>query len=126
MGEAERALVERYQKALGAQEFSTARAFMRDDLRFEGPFDAFDNADDYLGALQRLWGIVRSTRPRHLSSDHDEVVALYEMETDTPAGTQLICEWYRVENGQIAWIRALFDTAPFAFLREEGSAPASG
>ena len=34
-------------------------------------------------------------------------------------GTQLICEWYGVEDGSIAWIRALFDTAPFAFLRAE-------
>ena len=51
-------------------------------------------------------------------------MVLYDMETTTPAGTQLICEWYGVDGGQIAWIRALFDTAPFAFLRE-GGAPAN-
>jgi len=42
---------------------------------------------------------------------------LYDMITSTPAGTQLVCEWYGVEGEQIAWIRAVFDTAPFAFLR---------
>jgi hypothetical protein len=47
-------------------------------------------------------------------------VVLYDMVTNTPAGTQLVCEWYGVENGKIAWIRALFDSAPFAFLRSEG------
>lgn len=45
------------------------------------------------------------------------MVVLYEMTSSTPAGTQLICEWFEVEGGKISWIRALFDTAPFAFLR---------
>jgi hypothetical protein len=29
-------------------------------------------------------------------------VALYEMITDTPAGTQLICEWYGLDGDRIA------------------------
>jgi len=68
-----------------------------------------------------LWSIVESVHLEHLSSAGDEVVVLYEMRTTTPAGTQLICEWYGVEDDKIAWIRALFDSAPFAFLRGESS-----
>lgn len=94
-----------------------ARDLLRDDLRFEGPFEEFDNADDYSKTVQGLWNIVESVDIRHLSSDGHEVVVLYDMMTNTPAGTQLICEWYGVEGGKIAWIRALFDSAPFAFLR---------
>jgi SnoaL-like domain len=112
-------VVAQYQKALGDGNFEAARALLRDDLRFKGPFDEFTSADDYLSAVRRLWGIVESVQPRHVSSAGDEVVVLYDMATKTPAGTQLICEWYRVEGDKIASIRALFDSAPFAFLRGE-------
>ncbi len=44
-----------------------------------------------------------------MSSDGDQVVVLYDMVTTTPAGTQLVCEWYRVDDDRIAWIRARFD-----------------
>jgi hypothetical protein len=35
------------------------------------------------------------------------------------SGTQPIVEWFGVEDDRIAWIRTIFDTAPFAFLRSE-------
>jgi hypothetical protein len=110
-------VIARYHQALVAKDFDGARALLRDDLRFTGPFESFDDADRYLEAIQKLWGIVESIDVRHLSASGAEVVALYDMATTTPAGTQLVCEWYGVEDGSIAWIRALFDTAPFAFLR---------
>ena len=113
-------VVTTYLNALRKQDFDAARAHLRDDLTFRGPFETLGSADDYVAAIQRLWGIVAGIEVKHISSDGDEVVVLYDMETKTPAGTQLICEWYGVEGDQIAWIRALFDTAPFAFLREGG------
>jgi hypothetical protein len=111
-------VIARYHEALAAGDFVAARSLLRDDLRFTGPFESFEDADSYLEAVQKLWGIVESIRVRHVSASGDEVVALYDMETRTPAGTQLVCEWYGVEGGEVAWIHALFDTAPFAFLRE--------
>lgn len=111
-------VVTAYHKALGDRDFDAARALLKDDLRFVGPFDTFDNADAYVETLRGLWNIVESVDIKHVSSRGQEVVALFEMVTTTPAGTQLVCEWYGVEAEQIAWIRALFDSAPFAFLRE--------
>jgi limonene-1,2-epoxide hydrolase len=110
-------VVAAYHEALVRRDFDAARSLLRTDLRFRGPFDEFDRADAYLAAVQGLWGIVEAIEVKHRSSAGDEVVVLYEMATRTPAGTQLVCEWFGVENGSIAWIRALFDTAPFAFLR---------
>ena len=110
-------VVAEYQKALGDGNFDAARRLLQDDLRFKGPFDEFTSADDYLKTVRGLWTIVESVDVEHVSSSGNEVVVLYEMATKTPAGTALICEWYSVEGGKIAWIRALFDSAPFAFLR---------
>jgi hypothetical protein len=113
-------VITRYHRALHDRDFEGARALLRDDLRFTGPFESFETADGYVEAIQKLWGIVESIDVRHLSAAGSEVVALYDMATRTPAGTQLVCEWYGVDDGAIAWIRALFDTAPFAFLRGDG------
>jgi hypothetical protein len=54
---------------------------------------------------------------KHVWADGDEVVVLYDMVTNTPAGTQLICEWSSIEGDKISSIRVVFDSAPFAFLR---------
>jgi hypothetical protein len=110
-------VVGRFHDALKHEDFDAARKLLKDDLRFTGPFESFDRADDYVEAIRKLWGIVESMEVRHVSSSGDEVVTLYDMVTRTPAGTQLVCEWYGVEGQTIAWIRAVFDSAPFAFLR---------
>jgi limonene-1,2-epoxide hydrolase len=114
-------VVSAYHAALGSRDLDGARKLLKHDLRFEGPFDKFDRADDYWTAITRLWGIVQRVDVHHRSASGDEVVTLYDMVTRTPAGTQLVCEWLGVEDGQIAWIRTLFDTAPFAFLRASQS-----
>jgi hypothetical protein len=110
-------VITRYHEAFGKRDFDAARRLLHDDLRFQGPFESFENADDYVAAIQKLFGIVKSIEIRHVSADGDQGVALYDMATWTPAGTQLVCEWYGVEGETIAWIRAVFDSAPFAFLR---------
>jgi hypothetical protein len=117
-------VVSRYIDALRGRDFEAARSLLGDDLRFRDPFETLDSADAYAAAIQRLWGIVASIDVKHSSSDGNEVVVLYDMETTTPPGMQLICEWYGVDGGKIAWIRALIDIGPFAFLRE-GGAPAN-
>lgn len=115
-------VVAAFHEALNARDFDAARALLRDDLQFKGPFDEFASADDYWRAITGLWNIVERIDIRHRSSSGDESVVLYDMVTRTPAGTQLVCEWFGVEGGRITWIRTIFDTAPFAFLRSQGNA----
>ena len=113
-------VISRYHEALGKRDFAGARELLKDDLRFEGPFESFARADDFVDAIEKLFGIVESIEVRHTSADGNQAVVLYDMVTSTPAGTQLVCEWYGVEGDRIASVRAVFDTAPFAFLRGGG------
>jgi hypothetical protein len=110
-------VVATYHRALAARDFDAARPLLHEDLRFSGPFDTFTRADDYWAAIMRLWGIVDRIDTLHQSSSEDQTVVIYDMVTTTPAGTQPVCEWFGVEAGRIVWIRTIFDTAPFAFLR---------
>jgi len=43
---------------------------------------------------------------------------IYDLHTNTPAGTSNIAEWARVKNGKIVEMHVLFDARPFAAMFE--------
>lgn len=107
-------IVTGYQKSLGAGDFAAARKFLHDDLLFVGPFETFQRPEPYLEALSKLHHIVERVEPKKMFVDGDDVCILYDMVTNTPAGTAFICEWYRVRGDRIGSIRTVFDARPFA------------
>ena len=109
-------IVESYRAALGRGDFANARNLMQDDMIFEGPLDTFNKADDYLEALKKLASIIQRIDLKKVFVDGDDVCVLYDMVTNTPAGTAFIAEWYQVKDGKIAALRAVFDARPFATL----------
>ena len=111
-----REIVERYQAALGKGDFATARTLMQDTMTFQGPLDTFNTADQYLESLKRLASIIQRIDLKKVFVDGDDVCVLYDMVTNTPAGTAFIAEWYQVSGGKIASLRAVFDARPFAPL----------
>jgi hypothetical protein len=109
-------VIESYREALGRGDFSTARQLMHDDMTFQGPLDTFTTADQYLEASKRLATIIQRIDVKKTFVDGDDVCVLYEMVTNTPAGTAFIAEWYQVRGGKIVALRAVFDARPFAAL----------
>src|SRR5213076_549108 len=107
-------IVMAYQKALGKGDMAGARTYLHDDLSFVGPFESFQRPEPYLEALGKLHHIVERVEPRRTFVDGDDVCVLYDMVTNTPAGTAFIAEWYQVKDGKIAALRAVFDGRPFA------------
>jgi hypothetical protein len=89
---------------------------MRDDMTFQGPLDTFNQADDYLNALKQLAAIIQRVDLKKVFVDGDDVCVLYDMVTNTPAGTAFIAEWYQVKGEKIAALHAVFDARPFAAL----------
>ena len=98
-------IVAAYQKALGKGDIAGA---------FVGPFESFHRPEPYLEALGKLHHIIERVEPKKTFVDGDDVCLLYDMVTNTPAGTAFICEWYRVRGERIGSIRAVFDARPFA------------
>lgn len=111
-------VVQRYQRAFGSGDLETARALLADDLHFEGPIDEFDKADDYFASVSRLHQIVEGVDVKKVLADEADVVTIYDMHTNTPAGTSKIAEWATVEGGKIVAIRVFFDARPFAAMFE--------
>jgi hypothetical protein len=83
-------IVERYKAAMGRGDFTAARELLHDDLAFYGPIDTFNRADDYIAASKRLANIIQRIDLKKVFVDGDDVCVLYDMVTNTPAGTAFI------------------------------------
>jgi ketosteroid isomerase-like protein len=108
-------LVDRYNQALASRDFGTARSLLADDLRFEGPIDQFDKADDYMKAISGLYGMVKGVKLQGTVAEQDQVAVFYVL--DTPVAQAPVAEWYTVRGGKITKLRAYFDARPFAAAR---------
>jgi len=109
-------IVETYQAALGRGDFAAARELLHDDLAFHGPIDTFNRADEYLAAIGRLANIIQRIDVKKVFAEGNDVCVLYDMVTNTPAGTAFIVEWYQVRGDKIGALRAVFDARPFAAM----------
>jgi ketosteroid isomerase-like protein len=105
-------VVRRYTEALDARDFSAARNFLADDLRFEGPIDRFDRADDFVTTISGLYGMVRGVEHQAIIAEGENVAWFYVL--NTPVANAPIAEWHTVRTGKIVQIRAYFDARPFA------------
>jgi limonene-1,2-epoxide hydrolase len=105
-------IVDRFMQALAARDFGGARRLLADDLRFDGPLDRFERADDYMQAIAGLYGMVRAVEHQTTVAQGDEVVVFYTL--DTPVAKAPVAEWYTVRGDKIGQLRAYFDARPFA------------
>jgi hypothetical protein len=109
-------IVQSFKQALGKGDVAAARKLLHDDLSFRGPIDTFDKPEPYLEALKALHPIVQRIDVKKIFVDGDDVCTLYDMVTNTAAGTAFIAEWMQVKGGKIASICTVFDARPFAAM----------
>jgi ketosteroid isomerase-like protein len=105
-------VVDQYNRALAARDFAAARALLAENLRFEGPIDRFQKADDYVKAITGLYGMVKGVEHQATITEGDNVAVFYLL--DTPMAKAPVAEWYTVRDGKITHLRAYFDARPFA------------
>jgi hypothetical protein len=105
-------VVHRYTAELDARDFSAARALLADDLRFDGPIDQFDRADDFIKTISGLYAMVSGVEHQAVLTEGDNVAWFYVLHT--PVANAPVAEWHTVRNDKIVQIRAYFDARPFA------------
>ncbi|MBV9175296.1 MAG: nuclear transport factor 2 family protein [Chloroflexi bacterium] len=105
-------VVRRYTEALDARDFSAARNFLADDLRFQGPIDQFERADDFVKTISGLYAMVQGVEHQAIIAEGENVAWFYVLKT--PVANAPVAEWHTVRDGKIVQIRAYFDAQPFA------------
>jgi hypothetical protein len=109
-------IAQQFLGAVGEKDFTGARALLHDDLDFRGPIDTFDNADDYIDALERLSQITRGADVQKVFVDGDDVCVIYDLHT--AVANSPVAEWQRISGDKIAAVRVFFDARPFAALAD--------
>jgi limonene-1,2-epoxide hydrolase len=105
-------VVDRYNRALEGRDFAAARSLLADNLRFEGPIDRFEKADDYIAAITQLYGMVKGVEHQKTIAGGEDVAVFYLL--DTPVAKAPVAEWYTVRSGKIVHLRTYFDARPFS------------
>ncbi len=105
-------VVGKYFRGLEDRDFAAARSLLADDMRFEGPIDTFERADDFMKSISGLFGMVRGVEHQATIAQGDEVAVFYLL--DTPVARAPVAEWHTVRGGKIVQVRAYFDARPFA------------
>lgn len=85
-------------------------------MSFKGPIDTFNNSKDYLKALERLATIVVEVKTKRTFVDGKDACFVYELVTNTPAGTVPCAEWIHSDQGKVKSIQVFFDARPFAAM----------
>ena len=113
-----RHVIETYHQAWTTGDFDTARRCLADDLDFKGSIDAFDRADDFVGALKGFQGMLRGVTLLRSCFEEDGAALLYDCDTATPAGVIRTAEFFATKHGKISEIRLVFDATALRQLMQ--------
>ena len=99
--------------------YHASAEYLDENLSFKGPIDTFSNSQDYLRALDRLAPIVVEVKTRRTFVDGKDACFVYDLVTNTPAGTVPCAEWIHSDHGKVKSIQVFFDARPFAAMFEQ-------
>jgi ketosteroid isomerase-like protein len=110
-------VVNGFYEATGKGETAALRAFVSEDVTFEGPLMRASGAREYLAMNEQLLGFHRNTAMLKQFESGSSVCSIYELTMATPAGgefTLTMADWIEVVGGKIASQRIYFDPREFA------------
>lgn len=102
-------IVKSYHNAWTCGHVDAARAYLADDLDFQGSMDTFHRADDFIAALTMFRKMLRGVNLIQSCFSENGAALLYDCDTATPAGVIRTAEFFTVADGKIKSIRLVFD-----------------
>ena len=80
------------------------------EITFAGPFGIAEGADAYLDGLRKFRARgVQTVEIRSVFQEGEEACVIYDLVTNSPAGTIPSAGWYHLRDGKIVSVRAFFD-----------------
>jgi len=93
-------------------DFATTRSLVHDTMIFVGPLATVHGGDEYVAGLAPLSAIVTEVKTRVTFVEGDDVCIIYDLVTNTPAGTIPTVGWYQIKQGKVSSLRVFFDPRP--------------
>jgi hypothetical protein len=97
-------------------DFAAAATYLAPDFSFESPLMRIENPSAYLASHAGFHPLI--TRLVVISElyGEGEATILFDLESETPVGTQRTAEHFRIAGGKIASIFTLFDATEWRAL----------
>ncbi|MCR4265908.1 YHS domain-containing protein [Nitratireductor sp. ZSWI3] len=109
-----RKIAETYHSRFYGGDTAGARRLLADhSFRFSGPSAEFDDADAFVRASGHAASSVKDVELRKVFADETHACIVFDLVVDHAVGRLPMVEWYRIANGRIAEVHAIFDIAPF-------------
>jgi len=101
-------------KALNEEDFTKARSYVNDDMRFEGVLGSRNGAEAYFKDMESMklkYDIIKAF------AEGEDVCLLYNL---TMSGLCIFgCGWYSLNNGKISTLKVVFDPRPILELQQK-------
>ena len=110
-------ILKKFYAAVVKKDIGAARGYLADDLVFEGLFETYWSANEYIAALTGLLQVTVRLDVKTIIAEGNDVAVFFELETKAPAeATVLVAEWHQFKNGKIMHVASAFDGRPYAAM----------
>jgi ketosteroid isomerase-like protein len=110
-------VLRKFYAAVAKRDLTAARGCLADNMVFEGLFETYRNADEYMKTFAGLLQITVRLEVKTIIGQGNEAAVFFELETKAPAEAQvLVAEWHQVKDGKIFHARSAFDGRPYAAM----------
>jgi SnoaL-like domain len=117
-----REIVRAYHEAWTSGDIAAAGQFLGEDFTTRAPVGSYDSKDAYLTGLSRFRGFVTGLDLISELYGDGEAMLLYDVHTDTPAGTLRTAEYFKLRGDRIASTLLVFDATEWkAMLARQGA-----
>jgi hypothetical protein len=117
-----REIVRAYHDAWTGGDIAAAGEYLAEDFTTRAPVGSHDSKTSYLTGLTRFRGFVTGLDLISELYGEDEATLIYDVHTNTPAGSLLTAEHFKLRDGEIAFTQLIFDASDWkAMLVSQGA-----
>ena len=110
-------ILKKFYAAVVKKDIGAARGYLADDLVFEGLFETYRSANEYIAALTGLLQVTVRLDVKTIIAEGNDAAVFFDLETKAPAeATVLVAEWHQFRNGKITHVASAFDGRPYAAM----------
>ncbi len=109
-------IVTNYHNAWTSGDMKKARAYLEDDLDFQGSIETFSRADDFIASLAMFQKMLHGVHLIQILCSENAAALLYDCDTMSTAGVIRTAEFFAFNAGKIKSIRLVFDATELSKL----------
>lgn len=112
------AVADAYVQAWSTKDLDSISKTLRPDVRFLGPMAQTEGKGAFLGAVQRMFPILKSIDVRAKFVSQDQVMLAYDFVCSAPIGSCRTADLLTFKDGLIARSEVFFDPRPFEITKK--------